>query len=275
MDAASLALAEELLPQFPTYSSAERLRSRLRTIYQNLVALETIANDCGIPILDPFQGASIGEFTVLAPSRARYLELIVSSDKTPESIEESQATAADRAWFVLREALKKAASYVRAAWGEELFSTEPTSAENEMSVVQFARLNSKTIVLTGDAGLGALTEAADFAPYAGLALPGVDRFQIPHHGSRRNVSTELLDRWLGPRLPTMPAAGSETFTAVVSSAKADTNHPRKAVVRGFMHRGAKVISTESKTIRMSGGAAPERAGWVAVSPASYPDDQES
>ncbi|MET4121975.1 beta-lactamase superfamily II metal-dependent hydrolase [Bradyrhizobium sp. JR1.5] len=62
-----------------------------------------------------------------------------------------------------------------------------------MSVVQFAYLNGHKIVLTGDAGRSALTEAAEFAPQAGLYLPGVDRFQVPHHGERRNVSTELLE----------------------------------------------------------------------------------
>lgn len=267
--------AEELLPRFPTYTSADRLRSRLRSIYSNLVALENIALERGIPIQDPFQGADIGVFKVLAPSRELYLDLIVESDKTPESIEESAATPADRVAFTLRAILKKAVELLRAAWGEETFSTEGTSAENEMSVVQFARLNEQVIVLTGDSGLRGLSQAADYAPTAGLALPGVNRFQIPHHGSRRNVSTELLDRWLGSRLEAMPAAGSETFTAIVSSAKADNAHPRKAVVRAFMHRGAKVIQTESATIRMSGGAAPARDGWVAVAPATYPEEQES
>ena len=267
--------ADELLPRFTTYNSADRLRSRLRAIYSNLVALEEIAEARGVPIREPFQGATIGQFTVLAPSQARYLDLIVDSDNTPESIEEGQATAADRVFMAMREALRKAVSYVRSAWGEEVFSTEPTSAENEMSVVQYAYLNGKKIVLTGDAGLGAFDEAAAFAPYVGLALPGIDRFQIPHHGSRRNVSTEMLDTWVGPKLPALPAPGSEVFTAIVSSARADEKHPRKAVVRGFMHRGARVICTESQTIRMSGGAAPERAGWVTVTPASYPEDQEA
>jgi hypothetical protein len=44
-----------------------------------------------------------------------------------------------------------------------------------MSAVQYAMLNSDKIVLTGDAGRGALTKAADYAPLAGLILPGVKR----------------------------------------------------------------------------------------------------
>jgi hypothetical protein len=57
----------------------------------------------------------------------------------------------------------------------------------------------------------ALTEAADYAPHIGLTLPRIDRFQVPHHGSRRNVSTEILDRWLGERLPTRLLGGQAKF----------------------------------------------------------------
>lgn len=73
-----------------------------------------------------------------------------------------------------------------------------------MSVVQYANLHGHRILLTGDAGRAGLAEAADYAPFAGLALPGIDRFQVPHHGSRRNVSTEILDRWLGAQLAEVP-----------------------------------------------------------------------
>lgn len=267
--------AGELLPQFARFTSVEGLAARLREIYPNIAALEEIATARGIPIREPFQGARIGGFTVLAPTRARYLNLIVSSEKTPESV--ASAAAEGRGLFgeALRKAAAKAMSLMRAAWGAEQFAEEETSAENDMSVIQFACLSGSTILLTGDAGRGALQEAADFAPVVGLGLPGIDRFQIPHHGSRRNVSSEILDRWLGERLPAPPAAGQERFTAVVSSAKKDTDHPRKAVVRALMHRGAKVVATESRTIRMSGGAAPPRDGWTAVAPEPYPEEQES
>lgn len=262
--------AEELLPRFATYTDAGRLRSRLRGIYSSLKGLETIANRRGVPIRDPFQGAQIGAFTVLAPTRARYLDLIVESDKTPESVEEAETTSMDRMHWTLVELAKKAASLVVGAWNHEYFPTEGTSCENEMSVVQSAVIAGKKIVLTGDAGRGALTEAADYADSIGFGLPGVDRVQIPHHGSRRNVSTELLDRWLGQRLAVQPSAGSEAFTAIVSSAKADTDHPRNSVVRAFMHRGAKVVATESRHVRDAGGDAPARDGWTAATPVAYP-----
>src|SRR5690606_33628430 len=118
------------------------------------------------------------------------------------------------------------------------FSPRSVSAENEMSVVQFAELCGERILLTGDAGREGLSDAINYAPYVGLGLPGIDRFQVPHHGSRRNVSTEILDRLLGERLPSPTAAGAGRFTAIISSAKKDERHPRRSVVRAMIHRGA-------------------------------------
>lgn len=262
--------AEELLPRFETYTSADRLRSRLRAVYPNLVELETIAEERGIPIHDPFQGSVIGAFQVLAPSRARYLDLVVNSEKTPEAAEPAQAGLIEAIGLVL----KKAANVVLAAWGVETFPPEGTSAENEMSVVQYAVLCGKRILLTGDAGREALREAIVYAHVAGIALPGLDRVQVPHHGSRRNVDTEVLDALLGPKLASQPAPGQGTFTAIVSSAKADEHHPRKAVVRAFMHRGARVITTENGNICTFHNA-PKRAGWSGVSPLEYPSEEEA
>ncbi len=226
--------AEILLPHFARYSSAESLAQRLREEYPYIAELERIAVSRSIPIHRPFQGERIGAFTVLAPSPARYLQLIIESDKTPQ-----QSSYSDGILSGLFKLVEPIVSFVKAGWGSENFSSEETSTGNEMSVVQYGILSGDKIVLTGDAGRGALTEAADYAPNTGLALPGVTNFQAPHHGGRRNVSTALLDRWLGPRLQWMQPEGSELFTAMISSAKEDTDHPRKAVLRAMRHRGGK------------------------------------
>ena len=119
----------------------------------------------------------------------------------------------------------------------ESFSPNETSAENNMSVIQYANLCEKRILLTADAGRDALAEAIEYAPLIGLTLPGLDRIQVPHHGSRRNVSTELLDRLLGVRLASRSANEEEKIIAIISAAQGDEDHPRKAVVRALIHRG--------------------------------------
>ncbi len=268
--------ADELINRFARFTSVENLKARLKEIYPRIAELEKLAIENDIPIREPFQGAAIGAFTVLAPTKARYLDLIVESEKTPESVEEAERGTIGTFAELVQAGVMKAAAVVatlRAAWGEEVFSPEETSAENEMSVVQYARLCGKRILLTGDAGRVALAEAADFAPYVGLELPGLDRFQVPHHGSRRNVSSEILDRWLGTRLPSQPAVGEEIFSTYISSAREDEAHPRKAVVRALYHRGAKVFATEGADLRMSANA-PNRIGWVSAQPLDYPQEQE-
>jgi hypothetical protein len=260
--------AGELLDRFTRYTSVENLKKRLKEAYPNLAALEVIALRRGIPIYEPFQGVSIGSFIVMAPTRARFLDLVVESEKTPESANETRASVGESLLEGVQKTVARVVNFIRGAWGEEIFSTQSTSAENE---IQFARLNERTILLTADAGRVALAEAADFAPSVALELPGIDRFQVPHHGSRRNVSTEVLDRWLGKRAAERPT--STSFTALISSAKADEDHPRKAVVRAMIHRGAQVVATEGQTIRTSQNA-PDRDGWVPSTPMNYPDEQE-
>lgn len=264
--------ADEIIDRFSRFSSVENLKTRLKEIYPNLAALEEIAFENGIPIYEPFQGATIGEFNVIAPSRQRYLDLIVASEKTPESVGEAEKSAMDSISTILQESARKLVSYIRAAWGEEIFSPNETSAENEMSVVQYANIAENRILLTGDVGRTGLAEAADFAPQVGLILPGIDRFQVPHHGSRRNVSTEILDRWLGERLPEL--SSTNKFSALISSALKDEHHPRNAVVRALIHRGAGVFSTEGKTVCSFSTLAPAR-GWVNSTPHTYPEEQES
>ncbi|VIO69827.1 hypothetical protein [Bradyrhizobium ivorense] len=113
----------------------------------------------------------------MAPTRSRFLDLVVSSEKTPEE-KGLLKTARDAVVRVMKEA----AALVKAAWGDEYFPAGETSNENEMSVVQYAYLNKSKILLTADTGRGGLQEVIDYAPLAGLVLPGINRFQVPHHG---------------------------------------------------------------------------------------------
>ncbi|MCB1474838.1 MAG: MBL fold metallo-hydrolase [Rhodobiaceae bacterium] len=266
--------ADVLLDRFSKVSSVENLVGYLREAYPNIVALEEIALEKGIEIRAPFQGAQIGAFTVLAPSPERYFDLIANSDRTPQSKADAAQTLLGAFGSSAKAMVEKIVSLYKAAWGEEVFSTEDTSAENEMSVIQHATMCGDTVLLTGDGGRGALEEAADFAPNAGITLPGVKRFQIPHHGSRRNVSTEILDRWLGERLSAPLPQGQELFSTVVSSAKEDEDHPRNSVVRAMIHRGASVAQTEGSKFYWYRNVQ-LREGWSHSISRPYPEEQEA
>ena len=266
--------AGELIHLFSRYRSVANLEQRLKELYPNVVELEQLALDTGTPIGTPYQGARIGAFHVVAPSKTRFLQCIVESERTPEVVSEYEPVQPMPGG--LAALLSAATGYASAKWGEERFSPEQTSAENEMSVVQFARIAGSRILLTGDAGRAGLGEAADYLSLNGVGLPGIDIFQIPHHGSRRNVSTEVLDRLLGRRL--LSPFFSSKFTAVISAAKDDPHHPRRAVVRACYHRGSgsQTLSTENAGVcvyRDSPYFASRR--WAAAQAIAYPETQEA
>lgn len=260
--------ADELIDRFSTYSSVGALRSKLRNVYSAPAALEDIANEKGIPIAAAFCGADIGAFKVLAPSKSRYLDLIVESNKTPDAVAEGFL---EQTLEGIYKAAKTVVAVAKAAWGHEYFPAEGTSCENEMSVVQYALVNNRRLVLTGDVGRDGLTEAADYAPTTGLTLPGAWVFQVPHHGGRHNVNTEVLDRWLGKRMSNLPE--KTTWSAVCSSAKEDVHHPKKSVVRAMLHRGAHFSATEGRPyIHAASGIT--RDGMSSIPQMSYPEEQE-
>jgi hypothetical protein len=106
---------EYLVQHVARYNSARALRDRLRKDYPYIEAVEKIALRKQVSIYEPFQGQRIGPFTVLAPSRARYLQLILDSDKTPQQAAGSPG--------ILSELMKAAAPVIQhqGGMGERAF----------------------------------------------------------------------------------------------------------------------------------------------------------
>lgn len=255
--------AAEIIHRHHANWTVDGLVAHLKSAFPTLVELESIANRKGIPIYDPLQGAQIGAFVVLAPSRERYVELVSDFDQAPQSYNKS---AVD--WFV--EIAKKAVTFVKETWtGETLSDTpEATSAANESSVVQAARIDGKVIVLTGDVGPDGLTEAADYADQWNVFQPHL--FQVPHHGSRRNVTPTTLNRWLG-----QPLADTATVRgwAYCSAAKDDEDHPRKKVLNAFRRRGYPVHTTKG-VAKCEPHNMPIRVGWSQAIPEPFCSEVE-
>jgi len=85
--------AAEVLPHFHGNYSLQGLVQRMREMHSNLVQLEELALAQGTVIHEAFQGAMIGVFRVLAPSRQRYIHLIPDLGRTPTSYRETRAGA--------------------------------------------------------------------------------------------------------------------------------------------------------------------------------------
>ncbi len=250
---------DQLMPMFEYYQDRYRLIRRLKRDFPKVAELENLASSKNILIQDTFRGDTIGEFTVLSPHRETYYQLVVASEKTP-------VPAAKRMEL-------RAESTSGATWGEENLKgdTEGTSPENETSVIQFAEVCGKTILLTGDAGVRALCEAHQAAREMGKSIGSLDWFQVPHHGSRRNVSTDVLNMWLGGILPESCTPQEGKF-AIISANPNDTEHPKKAVVRAMIHRGRNVFQTRGVLCTPSDNAPPR--AWGQAIPLEYPHEQE-
>jgi Metallo-beta-lactamase superfamily len=252
---------DALLPLFDYEYTRDGLIERIKNDFPHTAELEQIANNRGITIKEAFQGAVIGSFVVLAPSQPRYLALVVQSEKTPKV-------------SGLIELPRQIVKTIQGLWGQENLkgNTEGTSRENEMSVVQYAELAGHKILLTGDAGIEALEEAHQYVVRLGVALPGLNFFQAPHHGGRRNLSSEVLDKWLGAKLPSKPAAPH--FNVAISANQFDEDHPRKAVHRALEHRGGGVLSTKGKKQVYWFNGTPIRPSWFVAPYEEYPEEME-
>jgi hypothetical protein len=76
--------ADEMLEFFDDKRwSADGLAKAIRTKYGVIEELIRLANDQGTVVREPFQGAKIGPFTVLSPSRYAYIRLVPQFRKTP------------------------------------------------------------------------------------------------------------------------------------------------------------------------------------------------
>lgn len=233
------------------------LKERLQKAFKYVYPLEEMAKEKNIKICEPYQGSTVGEFEILSPNIDWYLyELIPEFNKTPEAKPTTES---------FTDSLTTLASRVLESLNYETLKEDgETSADNESSVILYANFNGDGILLTGDAGIRALNKAYEYYPKLSNNLKFV---QVPHHGSRRNVSPSILDKILGDK------GQGVNKTAFVSASKESTKHPRPIVVNAFIRRGCKVCSTEGNTIRHKHNM-PHRDGWSAVTPLEFKEDVE-
>lgn len=249
------------------------LLKNIKAEYSIISEILEIAVEEGTKIYYPFEGSDIGPFRVCSPTRYAYLHLLPQFDKTPAPDQEQ--IEALNMWLGKESLLQKMIESARAAtegWVTETWENERlkdgglTSASNETSVVLYGDFgDGRRVLLTGDAGVNALTWAADYADQVALPLREFSFVQIPHHGSRRNVGPTILDRLLGQ---IQAEAEPTRFSAFVSAPADDSRHPRKMVTNAFRRRGGKIIATQGQNKVHYGGFA-KRAGYVDVTPLPF------
>ncbi len=244
-------------------SIGEKLRENLQAAYDLVQQAEKL----GITVNEPFTSLNFDGSTikVLGPTQDYFESLIPDFDGMPKKAEEEKDLFYE-AIDGLAAMAKSAWKTITSIWGEDNLATEDeTSAKNNSSVITQIITDERRLLFTGDAGITALEQAAD--QLENCNDPAELKFmQIPHHGSRRNISSNVLNRIIGE-----PLSSGETrnISAFASTAKdGEPKHPRKAVMNAFTHRGVKVIATRGSDI-CSRHNSPTREGWVTVEAEPY------
>jgi len=238
---------------------ADHLRNDCFPIISNLCDL---AEEYGVQLCEPLAGYKVGPFCVLAPTLDRYLDLVPQMDQTPVSKSLTEAAL---------EVLRKASATVFSifeSWDIETLVNPgigATSIPNETSTVLFADVAGQRVLLTGDAGVGALEEAVYAAGALGINIVSPDVVQIPHHGSRHNVGPDILDQILGRRMG--EPDGSRGW-AVTSTAQECPKKPYRTVTNAFMRRGYKWTETKGALVNWRHGY-PSRPGLSPIGPGAF------
>lgn len=243
-------------------SLSERLRESLNRAH----VLFELARSKKVLVREPFTGLTYcnGAIKVLGPSMDYYESLIPEFEGMPTKTDDSKAQGL----------LRKAGAMMKrlfAAWGHDHLDDEgATSPKNNTSVITQILIDGKRLVFTGDAGIDALHFAADEIEACIDPAP-LSFFQIPHHGSRRNVGPTVLNRLIGN---SVQEGESRSITAIASTAKnGEPKHPRKSVLNAFTHRGVRVLATRGRGICHFSGS-PGREGWSSLDPEPYHWDFE-
>lgn len=240
--------------------------------------LADMAKEKGIPVREPLQGSKIGMFTVLSPSLDFYKTLLAEEygdgDATERVVDSLWDTITKALDSVAETVVNAVADLIPESWDiETLREGGKTRPMNETSVVMYANFDGRGVLLTGDAGLRALSGAADYADILSIPLNQARFIQIPHHGSRKNVSPSLLNRIVGDPLQ-KDAVRTHTLSAFVSASSGSSTHPRKVVTNAFRRRGAKVYGTLGKQVQHHHNM-PARETWTSAKEIPFHDQVES
>ncbi|WP_406391342.1 hypothetical protein OG806_08190 [Streptomyces sp. NBC_00882] len=237
--------------------NARALRTELRDSLQGATDLEEVAKAQGVPIEEPFLDwtSDDGVLRVLGPTEDYYRELLA------EIVEPAADLAAKASWETLMHKLLAGTAYEDLDI-ETLKENGETSAKNNTSAICLLEVDGRKLLFTGDAGIPALGQALDVLEAEGFQ-PGDLRFvQVPHHGSRRNVSPSILNRLLGPKGQTGVIG---TAFASVPMKNPENKHPAKKTTNAFHRRGYPVHLTQG-TSKCHCNDAPDREGYGTSTP---------
>ncbi|HEX7018030.1 MAG TPA: MBL fold metallo-hydrolase [Patescibacteria group bacterium] len=256
---------DEILNLFKNESlTVGRLEKKIEKSLQHAKNLEELAESKQIKIFEPFAGLTgfDGTMHVLGPNREYYKGLLPEFRGTPKSLEQMVESALQTVVRKAQEAVEWVAETIDPST-ETLDNThKKTSAENNSSSIILFNFEGRKVLFTGDAGVDAIKNALAYSTASGILLNDLSLIQMPHHGSKHNIDSEILNSLAAK-------------TAMISAcADGDPKHPSRKVVNALHRRGFKPIATKGNTIRHHNNA-PERPNWSAASVLDFYSQVES
>lgn len=210
---------------------------------QGASKLHDALQTANVPISEPFVGEFVDSLLVCGPSQSFYEELLVQfSNADTIAVLQRNVESSDQL-LELSEQLYKSSS-------KSLLDNPQTTPENNSSAILATFYDNCKYLFTADAGVQALTRAT-----TAYSLDNCHWMQIPHHRSRRNINTTLIQHF-NPNV---------AYVSAVGNAK----HPRRAVVNAFKEMGADVYSTHYPNggdLWHHRGDVPTRPGYYSATP---------
>jgi beta-lactamase superfamily II metal-dependent hydrolase len=216
--------------------------------------LANLARRQGVTITEPFAGESRfgGILTVAGPTIDYYESLLDSARLGAIEAAVLSKGLGTAVGVAVRKLASRALEYLPI---ETLTDLGETTERNNSSVITLLIIDGQRVLLTGDAGIPALENAADYLEILASAGIPLALVQAPHHGSRRNVGPTILDRLLGPH------TDASRGYAVISASASAPKHPSPKVTNAFLRRGYPACTTEEVGVCFRSGM-PIRPGWI-------------
>jgi beta-lactamase superfamily II metal-dependent hydrolase len=233
------------------------LKARLKDALNVVSEIESLAKSKRITLREPFTGLTFddGVVTVLGPTENFYKELLPQLRSTPAPANESLLS---KAFSSVKDTVQMVAEAMHI---ETLDESGETSPENNTSVISLFSYAGQKVLLTGDAGVPALKQVIDIAAYNNITLNNLHILQVPHHGSKRNVSPSILN-------------SIRAECAYISCPKEGApKHPAKKVTNALIRRNMKPFYTKGNILCWRHNT-PVRVGYSPATPIPFYDQVE-
>ena len=217
-------LAYRLLKESFTNKSTLKQYQVIQESLSNLDDFITVVDKNNISRFDALSGRKKhdGVIEILGPSKDFYKSLLPGMDGL-EKFVKSEAEWAFNSIFgkaVINESLEDSSPC------PIVDEENSTSATNNSSVILQIKANDNRYLFTGDTGVQALEDVE-----TRISLENIYWLDVPHHGSRRNLSSKLID--------------TMTPSICYISAEGTAKHPRRALVNCLKKHGANVYCTKN------------------------------